>query len=124
MKILIWVGSIFCISQSAMLSGLNFAFFSIRRRRFEIELTKNDAQVLKDVSGAAIPTYEIAGSARKKSLFLAATVFVGVVVVQGLTGCSSRTPKIYKMYPGNLERIRYSIERVGVTISSYPIKTR
>ena len=122
MKILIWVGIIFCISQSAMLSGLNFAIFSIRKRRFKIESKKNDGQVLKDASGAAIPTYEIAGSARKKILFPSVTILVGVVVVLGLTGCSSRTPNIYKMDPGNLERIRYNIGRVGVTISSYPVK--
>ena len=123
MRILIWVGIIFCISQSAMLSGLNFAFFSIRKRRFEIELKKNDAQVLKGASGAAIPTYEIADSARNKnSLFLAAAILVGALIVLGLTGCSSRTPKIYKMSPGNLERIRSSIGRVGVTISSYPVE--
>jgi hypothetical protein len=122
MKILIWVGIIFCISQSAMLSGLNLAFFSIRKRRFKIESKKNDGQALKDASGAAIPTFEIAGSARKKILFPSVTILVGVVVVLGLTGCSSRTPKIYKMYPGNLERIRSSTGRVGVTISSYPVK--
>jgi hypothetical protein len=63
MKTFIWVGIISCISHSAMLSGLNLAFFSIRERRFKIESKKNDAQVLKDASGAAIPTYEIAGSA-------------------------------------------------------------
>lgn len=122
MKILIWVGIIFCISHSAMLSGLNFAFFSIRKRRFEIESKKNDAHVFKGASGTSIPTYEIAGSTRKKILFLAATILVGAVIVLGQTGCSSRTPKIYKMYPGDLERIRYNIRRVGVTISSYPVE--
>jgi len=49
-------------------------------------------------------------------------IISSVVVVLGLTGCSSRTPKIYKMSPGNLERIRSSIGRVGVTISSYPVE--
>jgi hypothetical protein len=122
MKAFIWVGIIFSIFQSAMLSGLNFAFLSIRKRRFEIESKMNDAHVHKDASGAAIPTYENAGSARKKILFPSIAVFVGVAVVLGLTGCSSRTPKIYKMYPGNLERIRYNIRRVGVTISSYPVE--
>ena len=122
MKILMRVGIIFCISHSAMFSGFNLAFLSIRKRRCKIESNKNDAQVLKDASGTAIPTYEIAGITRKKSLFLAATVLVGVVVAIGLTGCSSRTPNIYKMYPGKLERIRYSIERVGVAISSYPLE--
>ena len=97
MKTFIWVGIISCISQSAIFSGLNLAFISIRKRRFEIESKKNDGQVLKDASGAAIPTYKIAGSARKNILLLAVTILVGVVVVLGLTGCSSRTPNIYRM---------------------------
>ncbi len=122
MKAVIWVGIIFSIFQSAMLSGLNFVFFGIRKRRFEIESKKNDTQALKDAFGAAIPSIKIAGSSRKKSHFFAVTILVGVVVVLGLTGCSSRTPKIYQMYPGKLERIRYSIRRVGVTISSYPVE--
>jgi hypothetical protein len=45
-----------------------------------------------------------------------------VVVALGLTGCSSRTPNIYQMDPGSLERIRSNIGRVGVTISSYPVE--
>jgi len=49
-------------------------------------------------------------------------IIFSVVVVLGLTGCSSRTPNIYKMDPGNVERIRSSIGRVGVTISSYPVE--
>jgi hypothetical protein len=53
-----------------MLSGLNLTFFSIRKRRFKIESKKNDAQALKDASGAAIPTYKIAGSTRKKTFSL------------------------------------------------------
>ena len=113
MKTFIWVGIIFSIFQSAMLSGLNFAVLSIRKRRFEIESKKNDAHVLKDASGAAIPTYENAGSARKKILFPSIAVFVGVAVVLGLTGCSSRTPNIYKMDPENAERIRSDVGRVG-----------
>jgi len=123
MKILIWVGIIICISQSAMILRLNLAFFSIHKRRFKIESKKNNRQAFKDASGAAIPTYEIAGSARKKNILLLAVIILfGVVVVLGLTGCSSRTPNIYKMDPGNLEGIRSSIGRVGVTISSYPVE--
>ena len=115
MKTFVWVGIISCISHSAMLSGFNLSFFRTRRRRFKIESKKNDTQLFKDASGAAISTYEIASSARKKSiLFFSLTILVGVMVVLGLTGCSSRTPKIYKMFPGNLERIRYNIERVGM----------
>ncbi|MCR9144090.1 MAG: CNNM domain-containing protein [bacterium] len=35
---LIWTGIIFCISQSAIFSGLNLAFFSLTRLRLEIEV--------------------------------------------------------------------------------------
>ena len=43
----IWVGIIFCISQSAMFSGLNLAFFSISKLRLEIESKKNNPHALK-----------------------------------------------------------------------------
>lgn len=33
----IWIGIVFCITQSAMFSGLNLAFFSLTRLRLEIE---------------------------------------------------------------------------------------
>jgi outer membrane lipoprotein SlyB len=63
---------------------------------------------------------------RKEASEMKLLIWVGfifsVVVALGLTGCSSRTPNIYKMNPGNLERIRSSIGRVGVTISSYPVE--
>ena len=39
MNILTWIGIVFCISQSAMFSGLNLAFFSITRLRLEIEVS-------------------------------------------------------------------------------------
>lgn len=35
--LLIWIGIAFCITQSAMFSGLNLAFFSLTRLRLEIE---------------------------------------------------------------------------------------
>ena len=31
MEIFLWVGIIFCVSQSAMFSGLNLAFFSVSK---------------------------------------------------------------------------------------------
>ncbi|TVQ37154.1 MAG: DUF21 domain-containing protein [Spirochaetaceae bacterium] len=40
---MIWVGIALCISQSAMLSGLNLAFFSVSRLRLEVEVKKNNA---------------------------------------------------------------------------------
>ena len=36
-NIFIWIGIAFCITQSAMFSGLNLAFFSLTRLRLEIE---------------------------------------------------------------------------------------
>lgn len=39
-----WIGILFCVSQSAMFSGLNLAFFSISKMRLNIEVTHdNDA---------------------------------------------------------------------------------
>ena len=40
--VFIWTGIIFCISQSAMFSGLNLAFFSISKLRLEIEVKHNN----------------------------------------------------------------------------------
>lgn len=37
-ELLIWTGILFCISQSAMFSGLNLAVFSISRLRLEVEV--------------------------------------------------------------------------------------
>ena len=44
MTLITWIGIIFCISQSAMFSGLNLAFFSISKLRLEVEKSQgNDA---------------------------------------------------------------------------------
>jgi metal transporter CNNM len=37
MSVMIWIGIAVCLSQSAMFSGLNLAFFSISRLRLEVE---------------------------------------------------------------------------------------
>ncbi len=47
MQTLIWIGIFFCISQSAMFSGLNLAFFSITKLRLEIESKKKNPQAIK-----------------------------------------------------------------------------
>ena len=47
MNLLIWIGIVFCISQSAMFSGLNLAFFSISKLLLEIESRKNNKYALK-----------------------------------------------------------------------------
>jgi len=43
----IWLGIVLCLSQSAMLSGLNLAFFSISKLRLELEAGKNNKQALR-----------------------------------------------------------------------------
>src|SRR5210317_2640825 len=47
METLTWFGIIFCVSQSAMFSGLNLAFFSISKLRLEIEAKNNNKHALK-----------------------------------------------------------------------------
>lgn len=47
MSILAWVGIGFCISQSAMFSGLNLAFFSISKLRLEVEKKQGNADAAK-----------------------------------------------------------------------------
>ena len=43
-----WVAIVFCISQSAIFSGLNLAFFSLSRLQLEVEANKGNkaAQVV------------------------------------------------------------------------------
>ncbi|MFC1866208.1 DUF21 domain-containing protein [Chloroflexota bacterium] len=47
MSILIWMLIVVCISQSAMFSGLNLAFFSISKLRLEIEVAKGNKNASK-----------------------------------------------------------------------------
>jgi len=47
MNTFIWVGILFCVSQSAMFSGLNLAFFSISKLKLEIETKNNNRHALK-----------------------------------------------------------------------------
>lgn len=47
MDILVWVGIVFCISQSAMFSGLNLAFFSISTLRLNVEKRKGNLAAIK-----------------------------------------------------------------------------
>ena len=44
MEILIWIGIFFCVSQSAIFSGLNLAFFSLSRMQLEIEANNRNQE--------------------------------------------------------------------------------
>lgn len=70
---LVWAGIVFCVTQSAMFSGLNLAFFSLSRLRLEIEaeqsLSKGARKVLK---------------MRKDSNFLLTTILWGNVGINVL----------------------------------------
>jgi len=46
MTAFIWIGIAICISQSAMLSGLNLAFFTISKLQLELEASKNNVHAL------------------------------------------------------------------------------
>lgn len=47
---LTWLGIVFCLSQSAIFSGLNLAFFSISRLRLEIEVANGNTSAEKVLS--------------------------------------------------------------------------
>jgi hypothetical protein len=42
-----WAGIFLCLSQSAMLSGLNLACFSVSRLQLEMEASRNNADAVK-----------------------------------------------------------------------------
>jgi CBS domain containing-hemolysin-like protein len=44
MSLLTWLGIIFCLSQSAILSGLNLALFSLSKLELEVETKKQNIQ--------------------------------------------------------------------------------
>lgn len=62
------------------------------------------------------------GRSRRPILWFALSILAGVIPLLGPAGCSDLTPKIYKMPPDDLEKIRSGFGSVGVTISSYPPK--
>ena len=47
MSFAIWIGIFFCITQSAMFSGLNLAFFSVSKLRLEIETSQGNKHAIK-----------------------------------------------------------------------------
>ncbi len=70
--LLIWLGIVFCITQSAVFSGLNLAFFSLSRLQLEVEAKhgKKSAQVIL--------------SMREDSNFLLSTILWGNVSINVL----------------------------------------
>ena len=72
MTTLIWLGILFCITQSAMFSGLNLAFFSISKLQLEIGTKKNDPKAIK------------VAKLREDSNFLLTTILWGNVCINVL----------------------------------------
>lgn len=79
MNALVWVGIVFCLSQSAMFSGLNLAFFSITRLHLEIESKNNNKQALT------------MAKLRKDSNFLLTTILWGNVGINVLLALLSNS---------------------------------
>lgn len=47
MKVIIWIGIFACLSQSAVLSGLNLAFFNVSKLKLELEAGKDNIKAKK-----------------------------------------------------------------------------
>jgi len=69
---LFWVGIVFCLSQSAIFSGLNLAFFSMSRLRLEIQVANGDEAAARILA------------LRKDSNFLLTTILWGNVGINVL----------------------------------------
>lgn len=72
MLLFTWIGIALCLSQSAMLSGLNLAFFSISKLRLELEAGKGNRHAQRVLA------------LRKDSNFLLVTILWGNVAVNVL----------------------------------------
>ena len=79
MTTLIWFGIIFCITQSAMFSGLNLAFFSVTKLRLEIESKSNNPDAVK------------VANFRQDSNFLLTTILWGNVAINVLLALLSES---------------------------------
>jgi metal transporter CNNM len=71
-NVFVWIGIAFCISQSAIFSGLNLAIFSISKLRLEVEASGGNP----DAVGLL--------ALRKDSNFTLATVLWGNVTINVL----------------------------------------
>ncbi|MFC1909732.1 DUF21 domain-containing protein [Chloroflexota bacterium] len=72
MELLTWIVIVFCISQSAMFSGLNLAFFSVSKLHLELEVAKDNKNARQVMA------------LRKDSNFLLVTILFGNVAVNVL----------------------------------------
>ena len=79
METLTWIGILLCLSQSAMFSGLNLAFFSISKLRLEIEAARDNRHAQKILL------------LRKDSNFLLTTILWGNVAVNVLLALLSNS---------------------------------
>lgn len=68
----VWLGIVFCLSQSAMFSGLNLAFFSLNRLQLEVKAADNNKAAAKVLS------------MRQDSNFLLTTILWGNVGINVL----------------------------------------
>jgi hypothetical protein len=57
MNVLTWIGIGFCVTQSAMFSGLNLAFFSVSKLRLEIEAAQQNALAAKVLAVRSDPNF-------------------------------------------------------------------
>lgn len=77
---MIWLGIAFCVSQSAIFSGLNLAFFSLNRLELEVAANENNSSAAKTVL-----------SMRKDANFLLTTILWGNVSINVLLALLSNS---------------------------------
>ncbi|MBD1388747.1 DUF21 domain-containing protein [Neiella sp. HB171785] len=71
-ELFMWIGIAFCITQSAVFSGLNLAYFSLSRLQLEVEAKRNNKHAVKILA------------MREDSNFLLATILWGNVSINVL----------------------------------------
>ena len=83
MTLLTWIGIGLCLTQSAMFSGSNLAFFSISKLRLELEVGKNDKHAIRVLA------------LREDSNFLLVTILWGNVAVNVSPSSFALSPTDY-----------------------------
>jgi hypothetical protein len=64
-NVFVWIGIAFCISQSAIFSGLNLAIFSISKLRLEVEASSGNLDAV-GLLARAVPVTDCACSCRSR----------------------------------------------------------